>query len=468
MLIHTTPPCRRLLAAVAAGLLLAGTLPTAPGSGGFVPLAYAQERPSIAVVGVHGSGEQDEDELREISADLAAGFRIAARFTVVDEAQLLERFLPARSQVLDTVFLGPAVAALQEGRIHYESARFDQAVDAFRRAESALDGNLEFVRDQRLLVDIQLYLGLSSASMGARDDAQEAFGEVVRLAPDRVLDTLEYPPKIVSAFNEVRESILSRDGASVGVTAPEGTRVYVDGRRVGEGDVVVADLPPGFHVLLAEKDGEGRQFVELLLEEGERRAVDIELSSLGLARGSTQRFESGRSGITRRLYEEVARVAGTDLVALAAFDESGNLALALYSARSDTLSEMLGGSVKAAPAARSAYVKQLVERLAIYADDSGAIKPDRVSAQSPAMQIGANPVLTDLLFGAPPAPVVAPPSASTKEPVASTRKERKPVNPGAVVGVILGILGAGGAATGIYFAVRPAPEPVGTLSITIP
>ena len=79
--------------------------------------------------------------------------------------------------------------------------------------------------------------------MGARDEAQEAFGEVVRLAPDRVLDTLEYPPKIVSAFNEVRESITSRDGASVAVTAPEGTRVYVDGRRVGEGDVVVADLP---------------------------------------------------------------------------------------------------------------------------------------------------------------------------------------------------------------------------------
>ncbi|MCO4770680.1 MAG: hypothetical protein KDA24_11680 [Deltaproteobacteria bacterium] len=460
---------RRLLAAFSAGVLLGALVVQTPGGPVLgASVAVAQERPSIAVVGVHGGGEEDDETLRQVSADIADGFRIAARFVVVDERALTERFLPARSQVLNAVFLGPAKDALQEGRIHYESARFDQAVEAFRRAESSLSGNLEFVQDQRLLLDIQLFLGLSYASMGAKDDAQEAFGEVVRLAPDRVLDTLEYPPKIVSLFDEVRESIVARDGATLKVTAAEGTRVHVDGRRVGEGSVIVSDLAPGFHVLLAESDGDGRQFVELLLKEGETRDVSVALSTLGLARAGETRFESSRSGLTRRLYEEVARVAGTDLVAVAAFDTDGNLKVALYSARSDTMSEGIEGSLKAAPAARSAYVKQLVERLALYADDSGAIKSERVSAAIPALLLGANPVLDDLLFGAPPAPVVATAAPPPAEEPARTRKQRKPVKPGAVIGVVLGILGAGGAATGIYFAVRPTPEPSGTLVITIP
>lgn len=428
-------------------------------------VAHAQGRPSIAVVGVHGSGDQGDEELRALAADLESA--LGSRFVAAGGDGLFARFLPARSQILDTVFLAPARDALREGRIHYESARFDQAVEAFRRAESALAGNLEFVHDQRLLVDISLYLGLSYASMGARDDAREAFGEVVRLAPDRVLDTLEYPPKIVSAFDDVRQAILARDGASLSVTAPEGTRLFVDGRRVGEGTAQVDDLPPGFHVLLAEKDGEGRQFVELILEEGERRAVEVELAFLGLAREGDP-FESARSGVTKRLYEEVARVSGTDLVAIAAFDPDGNLQLGLYSTRSDTFSEVVEASPAAAPATREAFVDQLVERLAAFADGSGAIVGDKVSATVPEVSLGENPVLDDLLFQAPPTAVAVAEPVAEPTPEPTARKERKPVNPGAVVGVILGILGAGGAATGIYFAVRPAPEPVGTLQIAIP
>ena len=456
-----SPPLRRLAAAVTAGAF-AAMLVSPTGLG--LPRALAQGSPSIAVAGVHGSGEQKDDALRALAGDLEAA--LGSRFVAAGPDALFERFLPARSQVLDTVFLAPARDSLREGRIHYESARFDQAVEAFRRAESALAGNLEFVHDQRLLVDISLYLGLSYASMGARDDAQEAFGEVVRLAPDRVLDTLEYPPKIVSAFEDVRDAILARDGASVTVSAPAGTRLYVDGRRVGEGSARVDDLPPGFHVLLAEKDGAGRQFVELILEEGEQRAVDVELSFLGLTREGDP-FESARSGVTKRLYEEIARVSGTDLVVIAAFDPDGNLQLGLYSTRSDTFSEVVEASLAASPGKRAAFVDQLVERLAAFADTSGAIVGDRVSATVPEVSLGENPVLDDLLFQEPPTATVASVEPTDEAP-AATKKERKPVNPGAVVGVILGILGAGGAATGIYFAVRPAPEPVGTLQIAIP
>jgi tetratricopeptide (TPR) repeat protein len=463
-------PLRRACAAWAVLLVVSTTGWTPAGLAWGGRFAQAQNRPSVAVVGVHGGGPQTPEELRSLGKDVADGFRIAARYDVVDSAGLRERFLPARAQLVDAVFLGPATAALQEGRVQYESARFDAAVEAFRRAESALAGNLEFARDQRLLVDIQLYLGLAYASMGAREDAREAFGEVVRLAPDRVLDTLQYPPKIVSLFDEARAEILARPGASLRITAPPETRVYVDGRRVGEGDVLVPDLPPGFHVLLAEKDGVGRQFLELRLDEGQERAVAVALQDVGLARVGEQRFETSRSGLTRRLYEEIARVAGTDLVAIAAFDEDGNLQLALYSARSDTMSKGVSASLQAAPDARTAYVKQLVERVALYADDSGAIKPDRVAVELPSLRIGENPVLNDLVFGAPPVVVAAvtPAVEAPTEDPARVRRDRKPVKPGAVIGVILGLLGAGGAATGIYFAVRPAPAPVGTLQITIP
>jgi|GEM_PF-2413050 len=457
----------RLLSLGTAALFLVLTVQTSAGFSLGVRPAQAQERPSVAVVGVHGAGEQSDELLRTLTDDLADGFRIAARYDVVDAAVLAPRFLPAQAQIVESVFLGPANDALREGRLQYEGARFESAVEACRRAESSVAGHLEFVRDQRLLVDIQLFLGLSYASMGAKDDARDAFGEVVRLAPDRVLDSLEYPPKIVSLFEQARSEVLSSEGASVRVLADDTTRVFLDGRRIGNGDVVVSDLPPGFHVLLAESAGVGRQFMELRLGPGETREVQIELTNVGL--GGDTSAQSDRSSLTRRLYEEVARVAGTDLVAVAAFDPDGNLQMALYSARSDTWSEAVEASLKASPSARTAFVKQLVERLALYADDSGAIKSDRVSARVPALVLGGNPTLDDLLFAAPaPAAVAVADPSTIPEPRARSKKERAPVKPGAVIGVILGILGAGGAATGIYFAVRPQPEPIGTLQITIP
>jgi len=462
----------RLTAVFSAVFFLSTTVVCSAGGLNFVRAASAQERPSVAVVGVHGTGSESEKLLRSITGDIAKGFLDAASFDVFDADALSGRFLPARAQLMDAVFLGPADDALQEGRVQYESARFEQAIAAFRRAESAAANSLEFVRDQRLLVDIQLYLGLSYASMGSREEAQEAFGEVVRLAPDRVLDSLEYPPKIVSLFDEARSSILEREGSAIKIDAPEGTRIRVDGRRVGEGSVLVSDLRPGFHVLLAEREGSGRHFSELNLAEGETREVTVALKKLGLSRGGKTRFETERSSLTRRLYEEIARVSGTDLVVIAAFDSSGNLQLALYSARSDTMSESVEASLQAAPTSQSAYVKQLVKRLALSADESGAIKGDQVSAKVPKLMLGENPILGELIFGAPPDQVVPVADATAVAPVdeepARVRRERKPVKPGAVVGVILGILGAGGAATGVYFAVRPQPEPIGTLRITIP
>jgi tetratricopeptide (TPR) repeat protein len=427
-----------------------------------VRAATAQDRPSVAVVGVHGSGDQDKETLFAVDKSVFEGFKIAARYDVLSVEDLRERFMPARAQLLESVFLGAGRDAFQEGRIHYEAARFDQAIQALQRAESEVIGGTEFLHDQRLLVDVQLYIGLSYASMGQRDEAREAYGEVLRMAPDRVLDTLEYSPKIVALFDDVRDQVLSRDPATLIVDAPAGAQVFLDGRRVGAGSTTLPNLPPGFHTVLVESDVDGRWFGELTLEAGTEETIDPDLTPRGLGRGDDP-YEGTRSRLVRRLYQEVARVTGTDLVAIAAYDEDGNFSLALYSARSDTFSESLSASLRASPGARDAFVKQLVERVAIYADTTGAIKSERVTANTPPLRLGANPVLNSLLFGA--APVVVAEVAVDERPEARTRK---PVKPGAVIGVILGILGAGGAATGVYFAVRPKVEASGTFSIAIP
>jgi len=430
---------------------------------GFVSNAFAQERPSVAVVGVHGSGEQDQEMLEAVDRAILEGFKIAARYDVAPSDGMHDRFLPARAQLLEAVFLGAAGDAFQEGRIHYEAARFDQAIEALRRAESEVASGTEFLHDQRLLVDVQLTIGLSYASMGQKEEAREAYGEVLRMAPDRRLDTLEYPPKIVALFDEVRDQVLGRDPATLVVDAPDGAQVYVDGRRVGSGRTTLTTLSPGYHSVLVEKEGAGRWYDDVTLEAGSKSSIEPELAQRGLGRGDDP-VEGPRSRLVRRLYREIARITGTDLVAMASFDADGNFALALYSARSDTFSESLSASLRASPGARDAFVKQLVERVAIYADSSGAIKTDRVAADTLPMRLGSNPTLNDLLFGTAPVAVAA---TDTSDPEPTTR-ERKPVKPGAVIGVVLGILGAGGAATGIYFAVRPKPEASGTFSIAIP
>ena len=427
-----------------------------------VRCAAAQERPSVAIVGVHGSGEQDAETLQSVHQAILDGFKIAARYDVLPSPGLRERFLPARAQLLEAVFLGAGRDAFQEGRIHYEAARFDQAVDALRRAEAEVIAGTEFLHDQRLLVDVQLYLGLSYASMGQKDDAREAYGEVLRMAPDRVLDTLEYPPKIVALYDSVREEVLGLDPASLTIGAPEGAQVFVDGRRVGAGRTTLSNLPPGLHTVLVEQEGEGRWFQEVTLAAGANERLEPGLAQRGLGPGEDP-IEGPRSRLVRRLYREVARVTGMHHVAMAVFDDDGNFSLALYSARSDTFSESLGASLRASPGARDAFVKQLVERVAIYADTTGAIKTDRVTADTLPMRLGSNPVLNDLLFGVTAVAVAATTAESVEAP-----RERKKVKAGAVVGVVLGILGAGGAATGIYFAVRPTPEASGTFSIAIP
>lgn len=424
--------------------------------------ASAVARPSVAVVGIHGGTGHDDAELRRIGEDLVAGFKTADTFEVLGADALAERFDAERGRLAEHIWLTPARQAFEEGRVLYDNAQPDRAIDAFHRASALLDSAAAHLQDARLPVDVQLYLGLSHAAMNRLDDARESFTGVVRLAPSRVLDENEFPPRVVEMFEDVKREALSRPLATVRVEGAVG-RIWLDGRFAGQSPGDLSGVMPGFHVLVVDGADRGRAVAELNLAPGASEVVRPRLERPTLARDPEDPWESARSPFSRRLYEEIGRVAGTDLVAIAAFDSDGNLRIALWSTRASHASAAVVASLGASPGERSAFVRQLAERVSMYVLPDGTVKPDRVVADLVPLRPGRNPELVDLIFGT---PAAAPPAPTPASPTQSVRKAPHPA--GAVVAILAGGIGAAIAGTVIGVATRPTTATGGTVNIRFP
>jgi hypothetical protein len=425
--------------------------------------AYASAA-SVAVVGVHGDGRLDDEDLRSLHGDLVVAVEQAGLQPLAGEP-LSELLRPARQAVVDAVFLEPVRRSFEEGRVLYEQAQPELARGALERAAEAEAEVAEFVTDPRLSVDVWLYQGLVAFSLGDDAGATEAFSEVVRRDPDRVLDSLDYPPNIVDLFGQVRADVAGGPGADLSVSIAGGApgRVYLDGRLLGSAPTVATGVPPGEHRLLVEGPS-GRWFERLRLTEG-AKAVEATLEQRGLAAAEDRGFDGARSSATRRLYRQVGEAAATDLVLVAAVDADGNLGITLWSTHSGTFAQAVAFSLAGAPGKQGKQLQGVVARLAEVLDEGGRIRAEQVAARGISMRLGANPVLNELLF-AEPKPVVAP--SGTGEPSEPVVERKKP-KPGAIAAAVIGgVLGAAGAGVGIYFAARPPPEPPGSLVIRFP
>ena len=76
-----------------------------------------------------------------------------------------------------------------------------------------------------------LLLGQARRSTGDTDGAKQAFAQVVVLEPSWQLDAVNYPPKIVSFFNDVRYEVLARPKGRLQLQVPDRNRVLLDGRE---------------------------------------------------------------------------------------------------------------------------------------------------------------------------------------------------------------------------------------------
>ena len=397
--------------------------------------AWAARGAEVAVVGVHVAGQTDALALAHAES-LVGALDAAGGVSAVAPGELRARLAGRESLVVGGAFLGNGRDRLEEGRLLYDRADLTAAIPVLDEAVEALTGGLAGAPDTKDLVDALVLLGLSHLFTGDAAGATGALERVVTLDPTRELDPVNYPPKAVQFFTDVRRRVLDADPAELFVEMAGDARLYVDGKQSLS---TAIELPPGPHYVLVEGAGGQRAFQAVVLAPGARQRLKIKLQRAALAQaGST---EEARAEQTSRLYTSLGQHAGTGLLLVAGATPDGTVALQLYEPRTGNFSKAVTADSGGDPVGS---LVELVPVLAGYVSEQGTLRADRVSPRTIALDVSANPLLASMLLD--PEPIV--------ETVTVTRKTPWYVWAGVAA------LAAGGAATAaILLTGEGEPEP---------
>ena len=359
----------------------------------FAGSLQAADLPEVALVGLHVQGvdaAQARQGVIELERSLAAGGRVA----VVSPDEVARRIDGREGIIISDAFLGPARALLDEGRVLYERASPDQAIPVLEEAVKAFNATMAYTTENRSLIEALLLLGFAHIVMGDEDTARRAFGRVVLMEPSRELDEINYAPRIVDFYAEVREQVLAGGFGSIEVLTPlPGAEVYVDGRRVGVTPMVVEQLPVGRH-FLAVIDASGyRNFGVVEIQPDHRGTARVALEDRDLAKPDND--QRGRARQTEQLYRSLGEYLETDAILLAGLDDTGELGLQLYVRHTGAFSKVLHTDPGADPFEAAA---DLAPALAGYLNATGDLRADRVSPSVLSLDVSANDLLAELLL----------------------------------------------------------------------
>jgi len=146
---------------------------------------------------------------------------------------------------------------LDQAKEFYKNFNFKEAVnllentiDTYRSAKNPLVENFR-------LIDAYLMLGNIQMGQSESRKAQEAFREAVRLDPDRDITEMEYPPKTVGMFRQVKEDFLKKNHAtSLEVqSSPSKADVFINGELRGQTPLKLERFTVGEHFLVLSAEG---------------------------------------------------------------------------------------------------------------------------------------------------------------------------------------------------------------------
>ncbi len=167
--------------------------------------------------------------------------------------------------------------ALAAARGAYESADFSQAIVLLDRLVQDLGGGLPGtlpVEEEGVLTEALRLRGISYYNLGQMDAAEADFQRVLRLDPEHKLDAQLLSPKIVAAFEKVREQVT---GLLIVKSDPPGARVFLGQSLVGATPLDGVRVATGRYLLRVEKSGYASSEQPIEVAAGQTRPVELTL-----------------------------------------------------------------------------------------------------------------------------------------------------------------------------------------------
>ncbi|MFH0800523.1 MAG: PEGA domain-containing protein [Pseudomonadota bacterium] len=204
---------------------------------------------SIAVVPV-SDGDSDA-ESRELAQELGSSLKLITNHHIV-ESDLSAEILKYNDYGTDRpADLREAEEALSLAKERYFQFRYAEAEKELGRAIALLEkkrGNM--AEAGAPLADAYVSRAVFARSRGSEAQARQSLSDALRINPALNLAAENYPPSLVSLFNEVSRQVKSGPTGSIAVeTNPKAAEVFVNGIQRGVTPTEIKDLPAGSYSL---------------------------------------------------------------------------------------------------------------------------------------------------------------------------------------------------------------------------
>lgn len=142
-----------------------------------------------------------------------------------------------------------AAALIEQAKKFLGNVQFKQAYKLVAQARSLLDPLRPKLRDYTLLTNAMLYQAVIAMNLGDKRGSAQAFADLASLRPDFRIDSAEFPPAVVDAFDKARQADAKQPRGRLLITSvPAGAEVYVDEVKRGQTPLTVPGSP-GEHVV---------------------------------------------------------------------------------------------------------------------------------------------------------------------------------------------------------------------------
>lgn len=249
----------------------------------------AQERRLTVAVCPANDGDMD-DASRELSDAIASALRIATDHKIIDpEVAAKVLSYSSESATHDGASQEAAGMVARAKELSF-AFKYREADAELARAVSSLKGAPPNHETGPVLLDAYVTRAVVAKSRGDDAGAREAARDALALYPMLTLADSEYPPSLVSIFENEKKLLSSTPGGSLSASSDPATAdVYLNGIKIGVTPIAVESLPAGSYALELGANKYGYISRDVKIDAGRSTEIKEKLRWAGGGKGGETR-----------------------------------------------------------------------------------------------------------------------------------------------------------------------------------